>query len=160
MKTSAADVRIIVVAAANISRARMGRRYVVAPTAFFSCGEHGLAWQEGKELSPFLSISQPGIFDCIARFCAALMCRGHIPFAQQFATCVDASAFTSGEAYVPARAAIKIRLANRRSIIFRPIILLHRTHFDSDWATFRLANLTSPDRGRYTRWHGAYIYCL
>lgn len=120
----AARITKIVVTAANTSCADIGRRYALTPTASFSCEEHGLAWHAGVDLSVLMSMSQPGIFSCLVFFEALFLCSGHIPFAQQSATCVDTSAPASGAACVPESVSRKTTLAIRRTIKFTPVILL------------------------------------
>jgi hypothetical protein len=71
-----------------------------------------------------MSMSQPGIFACLAFFAARFLCSGHIPFAQQSATCAEASALASGAVYVPRSVSRKTKLAIRRIIEFTSIILL------------------------------------
>ncbi len=126
LNTSVAEAAQSVVTAAKISCAGIGRRYVLAPTAFFSCGEHGLPWHVGFVLSSRLSISHSSVFLRSVLFEAPVLCRGHIPFAQQSATCVETIASARGAAYVPVRARRKIKLVIRRTIGFRPLILLRR----------------------------------
>lgn len=81
--------------------------------------EQGLAWQAGIELSERLFLSHIGIFSRWGCFVVPFLCMGHIPFAQQSATCAATNAPASGAAYVPTSVRRKTKLMIRRSIEVR-----------------------------------------